>query len=157
MQRKLLTVCLRYDDRTVDLMMKKEGFGAGRWNGYGGKAEDGEDIIASAAREVLEECGCAPLGLERRAVLDFYFEDIPKIFETHVFRILGFDGEPRETREMGPPRRFLHAEVPYGPTMWPADEHWMPLALQGKRFRGKFYYKDMDTLLRYEIEEVTAL
>ncbi len=35
--------------------MKKKGFGASRWNGFGGKVNEGEDIEDAAIREVLEE------------------------------------------------------------------------------------------------------
>ena len=37
--------------------MKKRGFGAGKWNGFGGKVEPGETIVEAAVREVKEECG----------------------------------------------------------------------------------------------------
>ena len=29
----------------------------GKWNGFGGKVESGEDILEAAIREVKEECG----------------------------------------------------------------------------------------------------
>jgi 8-oxo-dGTP diphosphatase/2-hydroxy-dATP diphosphatase len=37
--------------------MKKRGFGKGKWNGFGGKVEEGECIEDSAIRELEEECG----------------------------------------------------------------------------------------------------
>ena len=42
---------------------------AGRLNGLGGSVEPGEDVGASAAREVEEECGLAPRDLRLRAVV----------------------------------------------------------------------------------------
>ena len=35
----------------VLLAMKKRGFGAGKWNGVGGKVKDGETIKQAAIRE----------------------------------------------------------------------------------------------------------
>lgn len=42
---------------------------AGRLNGLGGSVEPGEDVAASAAREVEEECGLRPADLRLRAVV----------------------------------------------------------------------------------------
>ena len=38
--KKLLTLTIIYQHPKVLLGMKKRGFGAGRWNGFGGKVED---------------------------------------------------------------------------------------------------------------------
>ncbi len=42
--KTILTLCLIVDDGRILLGMKKRGFGAGRWNGFGGKVEEGESI-----------------------------------------------------------------------------------------------------------------
>jgi len=36
--------------------MKKRGFGVGKWNGFGGKVENGETVFDGAMRELQEEC-----------------------------------------------------------------------------------------------------
>lgn len=41
----------------VLLGRKKRGFGAGKWNGFGGKIEAGETIRQCAVRELREEAG----------------------------------------------------------------------------------------------------
>ena len=56
-KRKVLTLVLLREDNRVLLGMKKRGFGAGKWNGFGGKLEPGETVVEAAAREVQEECG----------------------------------------------------------------------------------------------------
>ena len=50
--RKLFSLCIIHQDGRVLLGMKKKGFGAGRWNGFGGKVELNEPIDVAAAREV---------------------------------------------------------------------------------------------------------
>ena len=55
--KKLLTLCIIYQYPKVLLGMKKRGFGAGRFNGFGGKVENGESIEEAAKREVVEEVG----------------------------------------------------------------------------------------------------
>ena len=57
MSKKILTLVFLREDCRVLLGMKKRGFGAGKWNGFGGKIETGETITEAAVREVKEECG----------------------------------------------------------------------------------------------------
>ena len=47
---KLLTLLFVMQPNQVLLGMKKRGFGAGRWNGFGGKVQDGETIEDAAKR-----------------------------------------------------------------------------------------------------------
>lgn len=60
---KDLTLVLVVDKGTdgapwrILLGLKKRGFGAGKWNGFGGKVEKGETIEAAALRELEEESG----------------------------------------------------------------------------------------------------
>jgi len=46
----LLTLVLVLQPGRVLLGMKKRGFGAGKWNGFGGKVQTGETIEAAARR-----------------------------------------------------------------------------------------------------------
>lgn len=47
---KLLTLVLVVQPGKVLLGMKKRGFGAGKWNGFGGKVQPGETIEDAARR-----------------------------------------------------------------------------------------------------------
>ena len=47
MLRKILTLVLILQDEKILLGMKKRGFGAGRWNGFGGKVREDESIESS--------------------------------------------------------------------------------------------------------------
>lgn len=49
---KLLTLVLIVQPGRVLLGMKKRGFGAGKWNGFGGKVQPGETIEDAARRQV---------------------------------------------------------------------------------------------------------
>ncbi|MCP5842996.1 NUDIX domain-containing protein, partial [Klebsiella pneumoniae] len=61
---------LRRDDELL-LAMKKRGFGAGKWNGVGGKIEAGETIEDALVRECQEEINVTPLNWQAVAELDF--------------------------------------------------------------------------------------
>ncbi len=152
MSKKVLTLCFVYDDTRILLGMKKRGFGAGRWNGFGGKVQEGETIEAAAHRELAEEAGIRVPELVKRAVLEFSFEGDPMVLETHVFSTSVFEGEPTESEEMRP-QWFLHPEIPFQ-KMWADDVHWMPMLLADKNFTGRFLFSPNHTLLEHTIREV---
>ena len=52
--RKVLTLCLAIQDGRLLLGMKKRGFGARWWNGFGGKIEEGETIEETAADRPMQ-------------------------------------------------------------------------------------------------------
>lgn len=156
MKRKLLTLCLILKNDRVLLGMKKRGFGAGRWNGFGGKVEAGEAIEAAAKRETEEECGVIITEMEKVGIHEFEFADKRgEILEVHVFRVDVWQGEPEETEEMRP-QWFTIDAVPYD-EMWPDDIHWLPVFLAGKKFRTKFLFGEGDTVLENNVQEVDFL
>ena len=71
--KKVLTLCIIYQGNRVLLGMKKKGFGKGRWNGFGGKVEEGETIEQAMKREVQEECGILLRDFDKRGVLECEF------------------------------------------------------------------------------------
>lgn len=139
--RKQFTLCLIVQNGKVLLGMKKRGFGEGRWNGFGGKVEEGESIVVGAARELKEEIGIdvAVQDIHKVGNLEFSFDSEPnKILEVHVYKINTFSGEPVETEEMRP-EWFTFDSIPYE-GMWSDDAHWLPLLLADKKFIGKFHF-----------------
>ena len=50
-----LTLCIIKKDDKILLGKKKRRFGAGRWNGYGGKLLPSEELKESLIREIKEE------------------------------------------------------------------------------------------------------
>ncbi len=136
--KRILTLCIIHRDGKVLLGMKKRGFGAGRWNGFGGKVEEGESIEEAARRELREEVGVAPLDMQKRGIIEFEFENDPKKLEVHIFRIAQFEGNPEETEEMKP-AWYDADKIPFQ-QMWPDDIFWLPLLLDGKKFKGRFLF-----------------
>lgn len=156
MKRTLLTLVLIVSNEKILLAMKKRGFGAGRWNGFGGKVEAGESIEDSAKRETLEEGGIVVTDMEKVGIHEFEFaSQRGEIREVHVFRVERFSGEPQETEEMRP-QWFTIDAIPYD-EMWPDDIHWLPVFLTGKKFRTKFLFGEGDSVLDNHVEEVETL
>lgn len=151
-RKKLLTLCIIHQHPMVLLGMKKRGLGMGKWNGFGGKVQEGETIEGAALREVREEAGIIAKGIERRGIIDFEFKGSPEILEVHIFKSNKFFGEPIESEEMRP--QWFHVdEIPFA-GMWPDDRHWLPLFLQNKKFQGRFLYDTHDNILEMRLEEV---
>ncbi len=156
MNRTLFTLVFVVRDDQILLGMKKRGFGAGRWNGFGGKVEAGESIEEAARRETTEESGIRILALERVGVHEFRFTVRPdEILEAHVFRVQDYEWEPIETEEMRP-EWFPIDAIPYD-TMWSDDRYWFPIFLAGKKFRTKFLFGEGDVVLEQDIQVVESL
>lgn len=151
---KTQTLCLIYNKTSILLGMKKRGFGAGRWNGFGGKVNEGESIEEAALREVEEEIGVKPQRLKKRGLLKFYFEHDPVPIQVHVFSTAAFTGDAHESEEMKP-QWFAHGAIPYD-QMWIDDKHWLPLVLAGKDIEATFHFGKDDTLQKYKVEERTT-
>ena len=59
------TLCLLRKDNKILLAMKKRGFGTGKYNGVGGKIENGETLNEAMIRETKEEIGVIPTKYEK--------------------------------------------------------------------------------------------
>jgi len=157
----------------VLLGMKKRGFGAGKWNGFGGKIELGETPRAAAVREMKEEA-CVdldPAWLSKRAVILQQFEHDPvadpsgpgPVLEIHVYlaelppaaEAAAAACSPRETEEMRP-QWFDVAALPFD-SMWVDDALWYPQLLGGeaRRFRAHFLFRGHDTILEHSLQHLT--
>lgn len=153
--KKQMTLCIVHQHPKVLLGMKKRGFGAGRWNGFGGKVGNGEALIAAARREIKEEAGIDVGDMEKVGVLDFNFKDKPDTFEVHIFKVREFTGEPKETEEMSP-KWFFIDEIPFM-EMWSGDRLWIPHFMKDRKFKGQILFDENDSVIEYKIDEVDYL
>jgi 8-oxo-dGTP pyrophosphatase MutT (NUDIX family) len=148
------TLVLLVRDGEILLAMKKRGFGAGRWNGVGGKVEAGESVAEAAHRETKEEIGIEPIGLREVAVLNFYSPHAPqeKDFSQQVVVYLAesWRGEPAESEEMAP-QWFAHADIPYA-QMWADDPLWLPQVIAGGQVRASFLFGPDQEVEDYNVE-----
>jgi 8-oxo-dGTP diphosphatase/2-hydroxy-dATP diphosphatase len=151
--RTPLTLCVLQDKDRVLLGMKKVGFGAGRWNGFGGKLEPGETVEQATKREMVEESGVIVESIDKMGQIDFEFAAKPgDILEVHIYRAEKWTGDPRESEEMKP-EWWKVTEIPFN-KMWPDDRYWMPLFLAKKKFTGRFLFGPNDSVLEYTLRVV---
>jgi len=144
------TLChpLRVDE--LLLIRKQRGPGTGNLVAPGGKIEADETPRECAIRETREEVGLHVQDLEKRGELRFVFGDEPFMF-VHVFLTRSFEGQPTRTAEAIP--CWIDTDDPPYEEMWDDDRYWLPLLLNGERFRGEFHFdSDGEEVLEYDLE-----
>lgn len=137
--------------------MKLEGFGAGKYNGFGGKFDSSKGdklMVDTGVRELEEESTliAKPLDLEKRAVIDFVFPAKPSNNQrVHVYFLNKWEGTPKKTMEMNP-EWFSESNLPYN-KMWDSDRLWLSQLIERKSFHAVFYWKDdNETVAAYKID-----
>ncbi len=135
--------------------MKKRGFGKNKYNGFGGKVKDGEDIKKAAIRELFEETLICvyPENFKKRGNLIFLFPHSKDWNQkVHIFVAGEWEGKPKETEEMKPVW-FDFKDIPFE-KMWNDDIYWLPKILKNKNLKGDFIFgKDNETIINMCIEE----
>lgn len=131
--KRTFTVCIVRQGDKILLGYKKTKIGKGLYNGFGGKVESDETLEEAALRELEEESGIRATEASHCGVTTAKFSLMPDVIEFHVWLVTSFTGEPIETSEMRP-QWFEIGDIPYD-QMWADDRYWLPLALEGKRFK----------------------
>jgi 8-oxo-dGTP diphosphatase/2-hydroxy-dATP diphosphatase len=129
--KKIYTLVMIQDGPRMLLGKKKRGLGASRWNGFGGKVEDGESVEDGARRELFEECGIKVSNIYKIGVNNFSWVGKDGELEVHVFKANDVLGNPIETDEMSP-QWFFVDEIPFG-EMWPDDVYWFPYLMKDRK------------------------
>lgn len=138
------------DSDQILLAMKKRGFGAGRWNGVGGKVEVNETVEQALIRECEEEIGVTPTKFEKVAEHYFVFPEGLADIKCHVFMASEWKNDPIETEEMAP--KWFHIDnIPYD-DMWQDDIVWLPLTLRGKYLKTRFRFNEQEEMHTAELE-----
>ena len=154
--KKEITATLLFliKDNQILLAMKKRGFGAGRFNGVGGKPEPCETIEQTLIRESQEEVGVTPTEFDKVAELTFdeYFKGEPAIMHVHVYTASDWTGTPTESEEMAP-KWFSKNKLPYE-TMWPSDLIWLPQVVKGDKVNAYIELDKNDEIISHDVNIV---
>lgn len=152
---KKATLCFLLRDDEICLALKKVRFGAGKYNGFGGKVGDkpeflDETIEQALIREGMEEFSITIQDYQRVAEIAFIFPNKPEWDQlVYVFTCTKWEGEPKEGEEMRP-EWFKLSNIPYD-KMWACDPHWLPAALEGNFVRAKFKFDNNENLFHKEV------
>ncbi len=143
---KTYTLGFLFKDGKIILAKKKRKIGMDKWNGYGGRQEEGEDLLTCLCRETAEECGVTidKENIKELGLIDFYFDDNTEISQkVYIYRIDEFSGYPKKTDEMGEPEEFdgEKKKIPYEDMML-GDDKFIPFVLASKKFKGEVHYSE---------------
>ena len=158
-KRKVLTLAVVLSEEGVLLGRKTRGFGAGKWNGFGGKVEAGETIREATVRELEEEAGIRGTEMRKAGVMYFWFDEgEDRVLEIHLFTVTAYTGNPTASEEMAPIMWYPRTAVPYD-RMWADDRYWLPALLESpesKTFVAKFRFDSVasENITHHEIVDV---
>ncbi|MCI8545587.1 MAG: 8-oxo-dGTP diphosphatase [Bacilli bacterium] len=148
------TLLLLIKDNEILLAKKKRGFGEGKYNGVGGKLEEGETPEEAMIRETEEEIMITPTKYEKMGVIEFleYVKGERANVKFHLYVATEWIGIPKESEEMIP-KWFSLDNLPYN-EMFPDDIYWLPYILEGKKINAFFDFDEEWNLLSYHIKEI---
>jgi 8-oxo-dGTP diphosphatase len=146
------TLCLPVDVSHILLGKKRQGFGKGKWNGFGGKINPAETIEHATVRELREECGLLAIeaDLKRSGYFVFLFPWKPEWNRiVHVSVLHKWSGGMRMTEEMMP-AWYKYENIPYD-EMWSDDTIWLPLIMDGYFVTACFIFDTNCNVLSHAI------
>lgn len=148
------TLCILKKDNKILLAKKKRGFGTGKYNGVGGKIEQGETIEQAMIRETKEEINVIPTKYEKVGIMEFdeYYKGNKQKLVFYLYMVYEWEGSPCETDEMYP-EWFNINDIPYD-KMFPDDKYWLPLILEGNKIKAYFEFDEEWNLLSKKIEDL---
>ena len=140
---KLATLCYVMDeDKTLMLYRNKKenDYHEGKWNGLGGKLEQGETPEECAIREVYEESGLKVSDPEMKGLITFPMFDGVDDWYVWVFVFRKFKGQqidsPEGTLDWIQNNKLTELNL------WEGDKIFIPWLFNDKCFSSKFIYED---------------
>jgi 8-oxo-dGTP diphosphatase len=133
------TLCyIKKDDSVLLVEVTKEGFNKGKWNGVGGKFDDGEDWKACAIREVKEETGLEIFKPTLIGIIDFP-DNLSSGNDWRVYVVVAdkFGGELIADSAEGNLEWIKVSDV-LNLKMNKADYIFLPWIFKGKEFKATF-------------------
>ena len=142
---KLATLCYVIDKKTNSTLMlhrvkKVNDYHEGKWNGLGGKFEQGESPEECAIREIEEECGLKVKSVTMRGFITFPMFDGKDDWYVFLFSSDEFDGELIDSPEGN--LSWIKNDVLTELNLWDGDKIFIPWLFKDKFFSAKFNYEN---------------
>jgi len=150
---KLATLCyVRKNGRTLMLhrVKKQDDIHEGKWNGLGGKFEQGESPEDCVKREILEEAGLKIKEPVLKGVLTFPEFSKGEDWYVFVFTASEFTGRTKDCPEGD--LAWIADKDLLKLNLWEGDRVFLPLLRRRGHFSGKFHYKN-GRLAKYSVEK----
>ena len=139
---KLATLCYVMDnDKTLMLLRNKKenDYHEGKWNGLGGKLEQGETPEECAVREVYEESGLKVTDPIMKGLITFPLFDGIDDWYVFVFTFKKFSGNLIDSPEGH--LEWIQNNKLIDLNLWDGDKHFIPWLFENKCFSAKFIYE----------------
>ncbi|MEW6654976.1 MAG: 8-oxo-dGTP diphosphatase [Bacteroidota bacterium] len=140
---QLATLCyVMHEGRTLMLFRNKKpnDYHEGKWNGLGGKFEEGESPEECAVREVEEESGIKMITPKMKGIITFPMFDNKKDWYVFLFTAENFSGELADSNE-GKLEWIPNDEL-VNLNLWDGDKIFIPWLFEDKYFSAKFIYEN---------------
>ncbi|MFA7418909.1 MAG: 8-oxo-dGTP diphosphatase [Melioribacteraceae bacterium] len=139
---QLATLCyVMHEGKTLMLFRNKKpnDYHEGKWNGLGGKFEQGESPEECAIREVEEESGLLMIDPKMKGFITFPMFDGKKDWYVFLFIAEKFSGKLIDSNE-GKLEWIQHENLA-DLNLWDGDKIFIPWLFQEKYFSAKFVYE----------------
>lgn len=142
---KLATLCYVTDKKNNSTLMihrvkKENDYHHGKWNGLGGKLEQGESPQECAIREIKEESGLIVKDIVLKGMITFPLFDDKDDWYVFLFVTDSFEGELIESNEGN--LAWIPNEKLTEINLWDGDKIFIPWLSGNKFFSAKFNYID---------------
>lgn len=150
---KLATLCYVRDAKNLTTLMlhrvkKENDMHEGKWNGLGGKFEEGETPEECVIREVLEESGLSITNPKLQGFITFPAFDQFEDWYVFVFTADQFTGELIDSPEGN--LEWIQNDKLMDLKLWEGDKIFMGWFDSGKVFSAKFEY-DKGEFVSHEV------
>ena len=142
---KLATLCYVIDKKTNSTLMlhrvkKVNDYHEGKWNGLGGKFEQGESPEECAIREIEEECGLKVKSVTMKGFITFPMFDGKEDWYVFLFTADEFTGELIDSPEGN--LSWIKNDKLMELNLWDGDKLFLPWLFKDKFFSAKFNYEN---------------
>jgi 8-oxo-dGTP diphosphatase len=140
---KLATLCyVKQNNKTLMLYRNKKenDYHEGKWNGLGGKFEQGETPEECAIREVKEESGLIVKDPDLKGIITFPMFDGKDDWYVFIFTFDGFEGQLIDSLEGE--LAWIDDDKLTDLNLWEGDSIFLPWLYQEKFFSAKFNYEE---------------
>jgi len=140
--------------RQILLIRNAEGISRGRWNGLGGKVEEGETPLQAVKREVFEESGLKVKSFMYHGALTVFLGGaVSPSFILYVFSSREYSGRLKADGHND--LRWFSLDALPSLSMWQDDCVWLPYVLSNRRWVSGNFEFGPDNLLR--VAEIVPL
>jgi len=141
---KLATLCYVMDKKNNKTLMihrvkKKDDYHEGKWNGLGGKFDNGESPEDCAIREVFEESGLKIKNPRMHGFITFPNFDGKQDWYVFLFTADDYEGDLIDSKEGN--LEWIPNEKLNSLNLWDGDKIFMEWLFQDKFFSAKFNYE----------------